>query len=70
MGIVGAFEAEMIGFILAIEKASEFGWCNLWIEMDSMYIVNMFSNKTGKIPWCFGNRWLRDVYNGKKKKGI
>ena len=51
----------MKGFILAIEKAFEFGWCNLWVETESMYAVNLYMNKTSKIPWRMRSRWLRAV---------
>ena len=59
IGVGHAFEAELLGFILAVEKAKEFEWRNLWIESDSSYVVNLFRKKSGKIPWKLNNRWHR-----------
>ena len=50
-----------MGFVIAIEKASEWNWSNLWVETDSMYLVHLFNSGVGRIPWCFRNRWLRAV---------
>ena len=36
LGICFAFEAELMGFVIAIEKASKWNWSNLWVETDSM----------------------------------
>ena len=59
LGIGFAFKAEIMSFILAVEKAKEFGWVNLWVESDSLYVVNLFRDKSNKIPWKFKNRWMR-----------
>ena len=56
----------MMGFIIAVEKANEFNWNNIWLESDSMYIVNLFNHGIGKIPWSLHNRWLRAVYYAKR----
>ena len=53
-----AFEAELHAFIIAIEKAVEFNWNNLWIESDSTMVINAFMKKTVSIPWKIRNRWL------------
>ena len=51
LDIVFAFEAEIISFILAIVKAYEFGWENLWVELDSTYVVNLYKDSYDKFPW-------------------
>ena len=56
MGLGYAFEAELLGMILAIEKAKEFKWRNLWIEYGSIYVVNLFKYKTGKNPMEISNQ--------------
>ena len=66
LGVCFAFEAEMMGFIIAVEKANEFNWNNIWLESDSMYIVNLFNHGIGQIPWSLHNRWLRAVYYAKR----
>ena len=37
-----AFEAELFGLILAVEKVKEFERRNLWIESDFAYVVTHF----------------------------
>ena len=61
LGVCFAFEAELMGFVIAIEKASEWNWSNLWVETDSTYLVHLFNSGVGRIPWRFRNRWLRAV---------
>ena len=50
-----------MGFVIAIGKASEWNWSNLWVETDFMYLVHLFNSRVGRIPWRFRNRWLRAV---------
>ena len=50
----------MMSLILVGKKAFEFQWFNLWIEMDSMHILNLFN--LGKIPWHLGNDGLERFY--------
>ena len=56
-----AFEAEIMGFILAIEFAYKFKWKNLWVETDSTYIVALFKDSTISMPWELRNRWSRAI---------
>ena len=49
--MVYAFEDEIMAFILATEKAHEFGWNNIWVELDSLYVVNLYKYNIEKIPW-------------------
>ena len=51
-----AFEAEIMGFILAIEFAYKFKWKNLWVETDLTYIVALFKDSTISMPWELRNR--------------
>ncbi|KHN06559.1 hypothetical protein glysoja_010903, partial [Glycine soja] len=34
------------------------GWRNLWLECDSIMIVEAFRND-GLVPWQLKNRWLK-----------
>ena len=61
--LVIAFPSKMIDFIMVVEKDSEFDWHNIWIETDSMYVLNLFNSRTGKIPWHLHNRWSIAVIN-------
>ena len=51
----------MLAFITAINKAAEFNWSNIWIESDSMYIVNLFNMGIGKIPCDPRNKWTEAI---------
>ena len=62
LGIDFAFEAELIGFILAIEIAYNWNWYNLWVETDSSDLVGSFDN----VIWKFRNRWARDLILAKR----
>ena len=42
LGFGFAFETKIMAFILAIEKAHEFGWSSLWVESDSLYVFNLY----------------------------
>ncbi|XP_058781014.1 uncharacterized protein LOC131655124 [Vicia villosa] len=49
--------AEFMAAIIAIEKAKEMLWSKLWIETDSLIVVNAFSNPS-LVPWTIKTRWL------------
>ena len=59
LGVEFAFEAEIMAIILAIKKAHEFSWNNLWVESDSLYVVNLCKYNIEKIPWLLLNKWKR-----------
>lgn len=53
-----AFEAELWAATVAIFKAQEFKWRNLWLESDSTFVVNLLKNRSDKVPWRLQSRWL------------
>ena len=53
-----AFEAELLAFIFAIEKAAEFNWSKLWIEVYSIYVLWAYRKMSVSIPWKIRQRWL------------
>ena len=58
LGAVYAFEDEIMAFILATEKAHEFGWNNIWVELDSLYVINLYKYNIEKfLGSCLLNRW-------------
>jgi ribonuclease HI len=42
--------------MLSIEIASSKGWSHLWLESDSMLVVQAFSSAK-IVPWALRNRW-------------
>ena len=41
-----AFEAELYAFISAVNRAHHFGWDRIWIECDSLYVVNLLRSRS------------------------
>ena len=66
LGIRFAFEAEIMGFIMALEFAHQFDWNNLWVETDSSYVALLFKNQSHQVPWVFRNRWIRALKYAKE----
>ncbi|XP_057774946.1 uncharacterized protein LOC130993927 [Salvia miltiorrhiza] len=56
-----AFEAELYAVITAITIAHARGWMFLWIEADSMYVVNLLSSRARDVPWRFVASWNRTL---------
>ena len=65
VGISFAFEAEIMGFILAVEIAHKFNWQNLWVETDSMLVCWLFRTDSSHVPWKIRNRWIRAVHRAR-----
>lgn len=63
LGAVSAFEAEILGLILAIEYAVSNSWSRLWLESDSSCAVQAF-HKPSLIPICLRNEWHNCTHNG------
>lgn len=51
-----SLEAEFCAFMLAIDKAKDHGLTSIWMETDSMAVVNAFHKDIG-IPWKMRRRW-------------
>ena len=58
IGFCFAFYAEMIGFIIVIEKEKEYSWSNLWVKTDSLCLVNLFNAGIDKIFLRFRSQLL------------
>lgn len=56
LGRCSVFEAEVFGYILAIEFAAHHGWSNLWLESDSSSALLVFKN-VSLVPIHLRNRW-------------
>jgi ribonuclease HI len=56
VGAHSVFYAEVMGIILALEFAANFGWRNLWLESDSTSALRIFSNPS-LVPIILRNRW-------------
>ena len=60
-----AFEAELVGFIVAIEIAKKFNWSPLWIKTDSSYVVSIFLTGSLKVPREVRSRWSKALSDAK-----
>lgn len=50
-GKVYAFETELLASMHALECAKDRLWTSIWLESDSMYVVNILSARSSSIPW-------------------
>lgn len=50
LGVKHAFFAKLIKAMLAIEIAFRKGWRSLWLECDSMLVVQAFSSNSVAVP--------------------
>ncbi|XP_055962061.1 uncharacterized protein LOC130015619 [Mercurialis annua] len=57
LGICFAYEAEMVAVIYAIQEAWRVGWNNIWIECDSLVIVNAIKGGNLAVPWKWKLAW-------------
>lgn len=53
---LGAFHAEILGFIYDIEYVAHNGWRNNWLESDSSSVLMIFSNAS-LVPVLFHYKW-------------
>jgi len=54
LGICTSYQAELCGFIRAVETNHENNWNNIWIETDSSLVV-LASKSSNQIPWNLRN---------------
>ncbi|KAL8481579.1 hypothetical protein ACS0TY_027911 [Phlomoides rotata] len=46
-----AFEAELATALYAIELAHARGWWMVWLECDSIYVVQIFKEQSSEVSW-------------------
>ena len=46
----------------AIDLAWTKGWHRLWLECDSLYVVNLFRTKSKKVPWELKKNWMQCLH--------
>ena len=63
LGQLSFLEAEIHGFLLAMEYAAQHQWSRLWIESDSTSAVSAFKNPS-VIPFGLRNRWHNCTHGG------
>lgn len=56
IGISFAFNAELVGAMIAIETAHKKVWINFWLECDSSLVMSAFKSPN-IVPWKLRNRW-------------
>ena len=59
LGCDFAYVAELSAAIYALEIAWNKGWHTLWLECDSIWVVQLLSSKSKTVPWKIKHRWLR-----------
>ncbi|XP_058776615.1 uncharacterized protein LOC131650935 [Vicia villosa] len=57
IGSESADFAELVAAILALEEAKKRNISKLWLETDSMFVVNAFKD-CSRVPWKLRSRWL------------
>ncbi|KAF1888435.1 hypothetical protein Lal_00011206 [Lupinus albus] len=55
-GVRDSLFAELQEAIMAVEIAQQKGWMDIWLECDSVMVVEIFNGK-GTIPWREGNTY-------------
>ncbi|KAJ4713976.1 Ribonuclease H protein [Melia azedarach] len=58
LGHQSSFFSKIMAVILAIEIAYNNGWLNLWLESDSLLVVQLLLSDSLLPPWTLHNRWL------------
>ena len=59
--ILHEYEAELAELIKALELAQSNYWSSLWIEADSVYLVELVRNRSRYVPWRFSAAWTRSL---------
>ena len=59
-GLGNALHAEISGAMRAVELAESHGWRNLWLEVDSQFVIKAFKNPS-LVPWKLRNRWMNYI---------
>lgn len=62
LGMGFAFEAELVGVMMAVDIAFSKGWHSFWIESDSIYVVSLLRSRSMIVPWNHRNRWLYTLH--------
>ncbi|XP_019438851.1 PREDICTED: uncharacterized protein LOC109344541 [Lupinus angustifolius] len=56
LNIKSALHAELFSAIKAVKKAYNRGWWQLWLEVDSVLVTEIFNGES-KPPWTLHNEW-------------
>lgn len=59
LGVRTSFYAEFMAFLVAIEIANSKGWFDLWLESDSMSVIQCFLNPLYLPPWELHVKWRK-----------
>ncbi|KAH6818323.1 hypothetical protein C2S51_001926 [Perilla frutescens var. frutescens] len=52
-----AFLAELLAVLVALEWAHSLSLDFIWLEADSIYVVNLLSSRSLQVPWILKARW-------------
>ncbi|KAL8485535.1 hypothetical protein ACS0TY_027721 [Phlomoides rotata] len=56
-GITFAFDTELATALYAIRVAYDSDWRNIWLDCDSIYVVQLLRATDPEIPWRLLARW-------------
>jgi ribonuclease HI len=62
LGTSTSYVAELCGAMRALEIAFQKHWQHLWIETDSMLVVEAFKNPNKPVAWQLSNRWKNAMF--------
>ncbi|PRQ50480.1 putative ribonuclease H-like domain-containing protein [Rosa chinensis] len=58
IGVQTSFHAELLAIIIGIDLAFKKGWYYLWLESDSMSVLQCIFSQIFEPPWSLRTRWL------------
>lgn len=56
------FEVEMLTVMHALEIAERNSWNKLWLESDTLFVVNILSSRSHEMGWRLLARWSKCLY--------
>ena len=59
--VPSALDAEVFAVIEAVNIAMTKGWCNLWVEVDSLVLLT-YLRYPNRVPWRLLSRWSRCLH--------
>ena len=62
IGQVFAYEVEIHGVIVVVDFAWSFSWRSLWIEANSIYVIDLIEKKSTRVPCNLRRDWSICLY--------
>ncbi|KAK3205636.1 hypothetical protein Dsin_019682 [Dipteronia sinensis] len=58
-----AFEAELLVVLIAINYEWKYEWCQIWLESDLSYVVQLPSSRSEQVLWRVRQAWQQCIYH-------